>query len=131
MVREIARLSSYLRTFGNVCHPDDRFLDDEEDNIIEKRREAEIIKRRLIEKRRQEENGGSKNDENLPLFGANIPFKINLDEIEISEEDMAKFSRPNPGAKFQLRSQINFNYEQNAIANQHRYRFLASSNFLI
>ena len=54
MVREIARLSSYLRTFGNVCHPDDRFLDDEEDNIIEKRREAEIIKRRLIEKRRQD-----------------------------------------------------------------------------
>ena len=44
---EFARLSTYLRVYGHVSHPDDKFLDDDED-IAEKRREAEVIKRRIL-----------------------------------------------------------------------------------
>ena len=112
MVREIVRLSTYLRTFGNVCHPDDKLIDDEEENIIEKKRDAEIIRRRLLEKRRKaEENENLEPVEEKPLFGANIPFTIEFKEPTIPPEELAKFTRPNPAAKFHLKNQINFEYQ--------------------
>ena len=107
MVREIPRLSTYLRTHGNVCHPDDKFLDTCDDHdIIEKKREAEIVKRRLLAKRKAEEDGET--IEQNPLFGANIPFNIEFCEPRLSEEELKKFVRPNPAVKFHLKNEINF-----------------------
>ena len=107
MVREIPRLSTYLRTHGNVCHPDDKFLDTCHDHdIIEKKREAEIVKRRLLAKRKAEEDGET--IEQNPLFGANIPFNVEFCEPRLSEEELKKFVRPNPAAKFHLKNEINF-----------------------
>ena len=111
MVLEIQRLSTYLRTHGNVCHPDDKFLDcDENNDIIEKKREAEIVKRRLLAKRRAMEDG--KKDEKSPklLFGANIPFNFEFSTPTLSEEELKKFTRPNPAEKFHLKNEINFEF---------------------
>ena len=109
MVREIPRLSTYLRTHGNVCHPDDKFLDTCDDHdIIEKKREAEIVKRRLLATRKAEEDGVEKIEQNPALFGANIQINIEFCEPRLSEEEIKKFIRPNPAAKFHLKNEINF-----------------------
>ena len=111
MVFEIPRLSTYLRTHGNVSHPDDKFPDcDENNDIIEKKREAEIVKRRLLAKRKAEEDG--KKAENSPksLFGANIPFNFEFSTPRLSEEELKKFTRPNPAEKFHLKNEINFEF---------------------
>ena len=113
-MREIARLSTYIRTYGNVSHPDDKFLDND-DNIIETKREAEVIKRRLLAKRKAEEDadgegGAAAKMEERPLFGANIPFDVNFREIKVTDEEFKNIARPDPGSKFHLKNEINFEF---------------------
>ena len=113
MVREIPRLSTYLRTHGNVCHPDDKFLDcDENNDIIEKKREAEIVKRRLLAKRKAEEEGKNVEKSQKSLFGSNIPFNFEFITPRLSEEELKKFTRPNPAEKFHLKNEINFDFQE-------------------
>ena len=92
MVLEIPRLSTYLRTHANVCHPDDKFLDfDENNDIIEKRRQAEIVKRRLYAKRKALEDG-TLQVEQKQLFGANIPFNIEFSEPRLTGKSFSEVS---------------------------------------
>ena len=111
MVREVARLSTFLRTFGNVCHPDEKYLDDEND-ILEQKREAEIIKRRLLAKRKAEEDGRVEEIDISKLFGANIPFNVDFKEPKIPPEKLKLFTRPNSKGKFHLSNEINFQYQE-------------------
>ena len=90
MVLEIPRLSTYLRTHANVCHPDDKFLDfDENNDIIEKRRQAEIVKRRLYAKRKALEDG-TLQAEQKQLFGANIPFNFEFSEPRLTGKSFSE-----------------------------------------
>lgn len=91
-MREIARLSTFVRAYGHVCHPDDKFLDDDED-IIEKKREAEILKRRILAKRKAEEEGKPEDYEGKSLFGDNIPFHCGLREIKHTDEEFSHLTR--------------------------------------
>ena len=123
MVLEIPRLSTYLRTHANVCHPDDKFLDfDENNDIIEKRRQAEIVKRRLYAKRKALEDGTL--PEQKQLFGANIPFNIEFSEPRLTDEELQKFTRPDPAAKFHLKHEIQFGFVGVEKENVSRYDFV-------
>ena len=108
--KEVPRLSTYLRTFGNVSHPDDKYLDDEED-LIEKKRQSEILQRRLLARRKAEEEGKSEN-ENGFIFGQNLPFNHCLIPPKSTDEEFKLLARPDPSAKFHLKSAINFDYQE-------------------
>ena len=108
--KEVPRLSTYLRTFGNVSHPDDKYLDDEED-VIEKKRQNEVLQRRLLAKRKAEEEGKSE-PENGFIFGKNLPFKHCLNAPKSTDEEFKLLARPDPSAKFQLKKAINFEYQE-------------------
>lgn len=117
MVREAPRLSTFVRTFANVCHPDEKYIDNDDDNIIEKKKEAEIVKRRLLAKRKAEEENEERETGNNPrLFGHNIPFHVEFKEYEIPPDMVNNLKcRPNPAAKFHLKNEINFQYEANVL----------------
>ena len=86
--KEVPRLSTYLRTFGNVSHPDDKYLDDEED-VIEKKRQSDIIKRRLLAKRKAEEENGEDSEKYEGFaFGEKLPFKHDLTPPKSTDEEL-------------------------------------------
>jgi hypothetical protein len=110
--REVGRLSTYLRAYGHVSHPDDKHVDIEDD-LIEAKRDAEIFKRRVLAKRKAEEEG--KNVKPKTLFGANIPFRVELREPKTTDDLFKNLAKPQRD-KFLLRNQITFDYEINAFA---------------
>ena len=110
--KEVPRLSTYLRTFGNVSHPDDKYLDDEED-VIEKKRQSDIIKRRLLAKRKAEEENGEDSEKYEGFaFGEKLPFKHDLTPPKSTDEEFKLLARPDASAKFQLKREINFDYQE-------------------
>ena len=108
--KEVPRLSTYLRTFGNVSHPDDKYLDDEED-VIEKKRQNEVLQRRLLAKRKAEEEGKSE-PANGFIVGKKLPFNHCLNAPKSTDEEFKLLARPDPSAKFQLKKAINFEYQE-------------------
>ena len=56
------------------------------------------------------EGGAAAKMEERPLFGANIPFDVNFREIKVTDEEFKNIARPDPGSKFHLKNEINFEF---------------------
>ena len=68
-----------------------------------------------------------KQPEERQLFGSNIPLNIDFSQPRLSEEELKKFTRPDPAAKFHLKTEINFDYKEK----QNESRYDANNMFSI
>lgn len=101
---ETPRLSTFIRAFGHVSHPDDKFLEEDE------KKDFEILKRRILAKRKAEEERPSQQEEKV-YFGSKIPFNPLFFEPNINDDAFKCLSRPDP-SQFLLRNQINFDFKE-------------------